>query len=498
VSKKNKSLRQAAIALLAEIGPAHYQQLTEQILARGLAQSTSKTPAASLNAVIAVDIKRYGADSDFVRVRPGVFGLRDRAASTSSAPTPAAPRAQATPTAAALEDPERRVRIPLFPLYSKVRQLLPVWHERPRRQIAGLHAALAALRGTPQKTEDWTEPDTWIPARLAGEERELAAAIWNDSGKTVNPRHTYGHWLLVQKYQLLAEGEDGVLRLTDRGRDFLHHENGEAEAFLDEQEGLAKLLGLVADSGPARTSGLLEEWAEYLARHSAFRSDATLYDALRRRLNNLIDRGLVARKSAMYSITDEGLAYLERVGSDDAMDDDALEKMRALKKKQASSVRESLLELLLEMDPNAFEHLVKELLERMDYQDVQVTAQSGDGGVDVIAEIELGVTWVREVVQAKRHRRAIQRKEVDALRGSLYRFGAVRGAIIATSRFAKGARDAALESGAPPITLIDGDKLIDLMIQHGLGVQKHQFELLTVDADALSKLESEEALAEKP
>ena len=123
-------------------------------------------------------------------------------------------------------------------------------------------------------------------------------------------------------------------------------------------------------------------------------------------------------------------------------------------------------ELLLDMDASAFEHLVKRLLEEMDYQDVEVTSPSNDGGVDVIARIELGITSVREVVQAKRHKRTIQRKDLDALRGSLYRFNAVRGTLVATSRFSKGTEEAAFAGGAAPITLIDGDKLIDLLIEH--------------------------------
>ena len=50
------------------------------------------------------------------------------------------------------------------------------------------------------------------------------------------------------------------------------------------------------------------------------------------------------------------------------------------------------------MDPKAFENLVGRLLDKMNYRNVDVVGQSGDGGVDVIAEIELGVTSVREVV----------------------------------------------------------------------------------------------------
>ena len=495
MNSKPMTLREAAIELLRSDGPKHYQALTEEILSKGLASSSSKTPAASLNAMIAVDIKRNGAKSEFVRVRPGVFGLRALhavAATPDLAPDDLSPGADGTGIVETKQDEtEHRVRTPLFPTYREVRHLLKVWPGRPRKQVTGLQATLAELRGTPQNTVDWTEPDQWIPERLHDADRELAEAIWTASGKTVNPRHTYGHWLLVQKYELVREDEGGVLRLTDRGREFFDNRGGEAEAFLDEQEGVAKLLALVADNGPTRAGGLVEEWTEYLTRHSAFGSDSTFRDTLRRRLNNLLDRELIARKGTLYSITDVGLAYLQRVGTEEALGGDEQQQLWTLVKKQQTAVRESMRELLLDMDPFAFEHLIKRLLEEMDYQNVQVTARSGDGGVDVVADIELGITSVREVVQVKKHRRPIQRKDLDALRGSLYRFNAVRGTIIATAPFSKGTSEAAFATGAAPITLIDGDKLIDLLIEHGIGVKKNKIEVLSVDADAFADLEPE-------
>ena len=39
--------------------------------------------------------------------------------------------------------------------------------------------------------------------------------------------------------------------------------------------------------------------------------------------------------------------------------------------------------------------------------------------------------------------------------------------------------------------LIDGDKLIDLLIEHGIGVKKNKIEVLSVDADAFADLEPE-------
>lgn len=490
-----RTLREAAVEVLRSGGPMHYQALMEEIIVKGLASSSSKTPAASLNATIAVDIKRNGTNSEFVRVRPGVYGLRAlhaAAAIPDLAPEEREPGGGASDTEeGAKEDAERRGIAPFFPTYREARQLLNIWPGRPRKQLADLEATLVELRGTRQNAVDWTDPDQWIPERLKDADRELADAIWSGSGKTVNPRYSYGHWLLVNKHGLVCEDDSGVLRLTDRGCEFLDNQGGDAETLLDEREGIVGLLALVADLGPTRAGGLIEEWTEYLARHTAVGSDSTIRDTLRRRLNNLLDRELISRKGALYSITDAGLAYLQRVGTDEILGGDEPPQLRMLAKKQEIAVRESLRELLLEMDPFGFEHLIKRLLEEMGYQNVEVTTRSGDGGVDVVADIELGITAVREVVQAKRHKRTIQRKDLDALRGSLYRFSAVRGTIIATAAFSKGTAEAAFATGAAPITLIDCDKLIDLFIEHGIGVKKNKIEYLSLDADVFTECEEE-------
>jgi len=76
--------------------------------------------------------------------------------------------------------------------------------------------------------------------------------------------------------------------------------------------------------------------------------------------------------------------------------------------------------------------------------------------------------------------------------GAVYRFNAVRGTIVTTSRFAKGTtQEAAFATGAAPITLIDGDKLVDLLIEHGIGVRKRTVELLELNASALAAGEAD-------
>ena len=491
---KTRTLREAAIEVLKKSTPTHYQELTTRILDSNLASTSSKTPAASLNAAIHLDIKRKGSNSDFVRISPGVYGLRGLHSGMATYDPDASgdnPPQSVDGAHPSGEETEQLVRISQFPVYREVRQLLRIWHERQRKQITGFQNALQQLRGTPQQTVDWTNPDRWISERLSGEHRELADAIWAETNKTVNPRYTYGHWLLSQTYGLTGVHSDGTIYVTNRGRGFLEHEGGDVEALLDEQEGLTRVLALVADNGPVPARGILSEWTEYLRKHSNFSTQSGFKYTLGRRLNNLIDRDLVSRKSTMYSVTDAGLSYLKRVGTEEALGGAEQQEIWELAKKQELSVRENLLELLFEMDPFVFEHLVKRLLEEMDYQNVEVTARSGDGGVDVVGDIELGITSVREVVQAKRHKQKIQRKDLDALRGSLYRFNAVRGTIISTSQFSKGTQEAAFAGGAAPITLIDGEKLVDLLIERNIGVRKRPLEILEVDADAFAGIGSE-------
>jgi restriction system protein len=222
-----------------------------------------------------------------------------------------------------------------------------------------------------------------------------------------------------------------------------------------------------------------------------YRLEGGYPDTLSRRLLNLVDRELVSRQGTTYAITESGLSYLKGLANDEASDSSEQQEIWTLAKKHQEGIRAKIQKLLDSMHPYAFEHLVSQLLEAMDYQNVVVTAPSGDKGVDVVADIELGITSVREVVQVKRHRGRIQRKDLDALRGSLHRFDAVRGTIITTSDFARGTTDAAFERGAAPITLINGERLIDLMVRHEVGVRKKVIEVLELDPDAFTMAEGD-------
>ena len=101
--------------------------------------------------------------------------------------------------------------------------------------------------------------------------------------------------------------------------------------------------------------------------------------------------------------------------------------------------------------------------------------------MDVTANFQFGITEIKEVVQVKRHRGNLGRPVLDQLRGVLPLHGALRGTIITIGGFAKGCKDVALFPGAAPITLIDGDKLIELLVKHNVAVKQKKLTLIEID-----------------
>jgi restriction system protein len=465
------SFADAAAMILTEAGaPLHVAEITARALKSKLVQTAGKTPAATMEAILAVKAKEPG--SLFVRTAPRTYGLSEW---KHWAKNPIRP---------ADEVADERVRTPHYPTQEEIRHAIPAWAGLRRDAITGMRAAIYKQAGTVSENVDWTDPDTWIDQRLQGEARKVARRTWEKSNKTVNPRHAVGVWLLISNYELLSDANTEVLEVSPSGRDFLAHEGGETARQIDETEGVLWLLRAVVERGHAARGDLLPLWREYLQQHGRIRSDTSAKSYLWSRLRNLVGRGFVRKSGTSYEPTEAGIAYLGAPGvsAPGVVDEDGT--LHQLIRDRHESVRDQLRELLQSMDPYAFEYVIKDLLEAMGYEDVVVTARSGDKGVDVIGRIELGITSVREVVQAKRHAKNIQRSVLDALRGSLHRFEAVRGSIITTGDFARGTNTAAFESGAAPITLINGEKLIDLLIKNEIGIKKREVEIWDVDLDA--------------
>ncbi|MEI4273408.1 restriction endonuclease [Klenkia sp. LSe6-5] len=139
-----------------------------------------------------------------------------------------------------------------------------------------------------------------------------------------------------------------------------------------------------------------------------------------------------------------------------------------------AAVEGELLKRALALPPTEFERLVVRLLEQMGYGRsgmVEHSGRSGDAGIDgIISQDPLGLD--RIYLQAKRYApdQSVQRPAIQGFVGALMGAQGDRGVFITTSSFSSGARAEAERVNAR-IELIDGARLAELMLRHGVGVQ---------------------------
>lgn len=153
-----------------------------------------------------------------------------------------------------------------------------------------------------------------------------------------------------------------------------------------------------------------------------------------------------------------------------------------------SDLRSRLLSSILEQSPEFFERLVLQVLKAMGYgseneDSLKHVGQSGDEGIDGrINQDALGLDQI--CVQAKRYApdRAIDRMTIQAFVGSLAGQGVTKGIFITTSYFKGTAEEFVTRGSATKVVLVDGEKLIDLMLRHRIGTRvKETYEIYEID-----------------
>lgn len=356
--------------------------------------------------------------------------------------------------------------------------------------------AIYAKWKSPDMKGKWSDPEVYIPLVTYGEVQDFAFRIWHET--KFNPRDT-GDSVDLAEHHSLADWTNDIITLTETGKQFLDNDENTV-AKIDRYEGILVILEVAAAQGPSREGDFVPAFQEFFRRYTTFSQKNTGLVALRYRLHNLSKRGLLERRGKNYQVTDAGINYLVRWP---AADENATRMVRdfshysqiiKLNNQNDAAISQHLAQHLSGMHPIQFEHLVKHLLEVMGYENVEVTSAGNDKGVDVVADIELGISRVREVIQVKRQKSNVGRVILDSLRGSLHRFDAVRATIITTSGFSAGAKVAAFEKGAAPITLIDRERLLDLLIEHEIGVRRRPIRILEFDVESLSEFQSQAGL----
>ena len=125
------------------------------------------------------------------------------------------------------------------------------------------------------------------------------------------------------------------------------------------------------------------------------------------------------------------------------------------------------------MEPKKFEAFCRALVRKMG---VEIDSSLGisatrDGGIDGFGyTISDDFRTTRVAIQAKRwnENQVIGLPEIDKFRGAMDKFRAEYGIFIATTRFAKDSYTNAKNEGTRTITLIDSNKIIELVEKYQL------------------------------
>lgn len=146
---------------------------------------------------------------------------------------------------------------------------------------------------------------------------------------------------------------------------------------------------------------------------------------------------------------------------------------------------------LLSVKTEALEHLALTLLERLGYHNIKVSKRSSDGDVFFTADWRQGLADVRVCVRVvSDHDRNLDADAVSDLRETLDHYSASEGVIIHLGAVTDAAVNRSRKDGQAPITLLDDETFVELLIKHGIGVQVFNSPIVTVDTNFIDALKS--------
>jgi restriction system protein len=130
-----------------------------------------------------------------------------------------------------------------------------------------------------------------------------------------------------------------------------------------------------------------------------------------------------------------------------------------------------LLDKLSELTPRQFEEFAKRFLQAYGFLDVDVTKVGPDGGIDGFGRLKIGLASMNVAFQCKKWSGNIGSKEIQQFRGAI-QGKYEQGIFFTTSDFTQQAKDISFQQGAVPIVLINGEGIVEIMLDKGFGIKK--------------------------
>jgi restriction system protein len=133
--------------------------------------------------------------------------------------------------------------------------------------------------------------------------------------------------------------------------------------------------------------------------------------------------------------------------------------------------RVQLMDILCNLPSEGFERFCQRLLREAGFEQVTVTGRSGDGGIDGIGILQVNpLVSFKVLFQCKRYAGTVGASQLRDFRGAM--MGRTdKGIFITTGTFTSDARKEAVRDGVPPIELVDGEKIVEMLRSMELGLR---------------------------
>jgi hypothetical protein len=533
---------EAAAEVLRHAGkPLHYKEITELAIAKNLLSHVGKTPEVTMSHRLTSAIKKDDKDVPIVKVKPGVFGLREwddrkgKRAPASATPEPGTDES-ATPDEDGLEVNALEIEAALRGAADAARAEAneesadeDASQETPVSGDEVLRADLAA-RGA-ELFDDEEDDDQPILAPLSQPE----AAPQGEAGRRRRRRRRRGRGgggqieltgnnsfggpptertsqprmdaaagpaplspadgeaaiegrepgaaprpVVRDRQQIMAGGQPtGIDVPIGEGDELAGRDLADAAALV--------LSSFDRNAGPAPIRAV----AEALSRRGRLQVEPILAisqvsasiraDNLRRTSNGQRPRFRIA-SGARVALTDWTLGgELPRLEQ---------EVVAAVERYREAS-RRAMLRRLQELPGHALIELALVALERAGMMNLKAVRRSGSPGGEAhfAALHKTGGDTIPTAIVIRKDGREIGRERVTDLRGALHHYGpASAGWLVTTGQCLSGAREEAAAVGAPPVALYDGLAFCKLLEEIDVGVLKTRFAVSIPDLELLEAM----------
>lgn len=510
---------EAAAQVLRLVGkPLHYKEITDVAIEKNLLSHVGKSPEVTMGARLAALVKKGEKDNPLVRVKPGVFALREWDAETIEKGL--ADRTPALDRLAAQEllDPDQlgsdAVHVSLAELEAEEERPAPDDEERERAELAA-HAT------------DLFEPEEDDDEPIFGAEPEEEAAVDSASredagGRRKRRRRRRGRGgderdgddlptytvsdapadlpelpLASAEASEPREARDSSGRERERrGRERAEEQEANREApraplndlsGRELADGIEALLsGFDRNRGPVSLQTLVDA-AQRRGRLTGEVSLGQGIIAAAARADNV--RRLAEGQRPRFRIIGNRLALTEW-----SLDQELLKlerEIELLTERYREAGRRAVLRALQELPQRALGELVMLLFERIGFAELTTVRRPGAHGAELHLSGKLrgAAGEIRTAIVVRRDGREIGRERVTELRGALHHYGpAAAGWLVTTGQVLSGAREEAAAPGAAPVTVLDGMGIAKLCEEHGVGVVSTRIELPLPDLDLFDGL----------